>query len=231
MSYPTFKIICLAFSAVGYYISFTSPNAAPDKKETYDTSSFYRVLRPLVLPHKAIACTVLIYEALTVFAVAYPSTPISPAIQHALCPTQDTTRLLSVPPTFTFGTGLLFLGILIRVWCFRTLGTLFTFELTIRPNHTLRTDGPYAFVRHPSYIAATLVFLGFILVHSATSECASAMAWYAPVMGIYFSGIAWVVFMLWGRGSIEDRKLRETFGREWEVYRERVPWGFVPFVY
>ncbi|KAI0030892.1 hypothetical protein K488DRAFT_53239 [Vararia minispora EC-137] len=231
MSYPAFKTISLAASAVGYYVSFTPPNAAPDKTENYDASFFNRAVRELALLHKAIACVVLVYETFAVFAFAYPSAPISPAVQRALCPTPDAARLFSVTPGFAFGTALMLLSTLIRVWCYRTLGTLFTFELVIRPKHALCTDGPYAFVRHPSYIAVTTAVLGFILIHSSASECASAAAWYVPVMGVYMAEIAWVVTMLWRRGPVEDGKLREKFGREWEAYRERVPWGFIPFVY
>ncbi|KAI0030889.1 hypothetical protein K488DRAFT_71834 [Vararia minispora EC-137] len=231
MSYPTFKIISLAVSTVGYYASFTPPNAVPNETESYDVSFFSRATRQLSFLHKAIACVMLMYETLAILAVAHPSAFISPTIQHALCPTPDVTRLLSVTSTFVLGTALMLSGSLIRVWCFRTLGTLFTFELTIQPKHILRTDGPYAFVRHPSYISATLIVLGFVFVHYAASECVSATVWYIPVMSVYLVEMTWATPMLWKRGPVEDGKLREKFGEEWEAYRGRVPWGFIPFVY
>lgn len=40
--------------------------------------------------------------------------------------------------------------------CYRELGRLFTYELTIREKHTLVTSGPYSIVRHPSYSALPL---------------------------------------------------------------------------
>lgn len=43
------------------------------------------------------------------------------------------------------------IGGAIRIACYRELGRLFTYELTIREKHRLVTSGPYSIVRHPSY--------------------------------------------------------------------------------
>jgi len=51
-------------------------------------------------------------------------------------------------------------GALLRLWCFKALGSLFTFEITINPSHRLVTTGPYARVRHPSYTGIFLTLLG-----------------------------------------------------------------------
>ena len=50
-----------------------------------------------------------------------------------------------------------------RLWCYATLGRLFTFDLAIRPKHKLVTTGPYAWVRHPSYTAMFLAWIGYAL--------------------------------------------------------------------
>ena len=47
------------------------------------------------------------------------------------------------------------------------MGSLFTFETSIRKGHTLITSGPYAIVRHPSYAGFTLVVIGMFLVHGS----------------------------------------------------------------
>lgn len=50
--------------------------------------------------------------------------------------------------SFFVGTGLIISGALLRQWCFRTLGSLFTFEIGIvQDRHRLVDTGPYAFVR------------------------------------------------------------------------------------
>lgn len=48
-----------------------------------------------------------------------------------------------------------------RLWCYRTLGRLFTFDLAIRPRHALVTSGPYRYARHPSYTALVAALAGY----------------------------------------------------------------------
>lgn len=64
---------------------------------------------------------------------------------------------------------------ILRVWCFKTLGPLFRFDVGIQPNHKLVTGGPYGVVRHPSYIACLVSHIAglFLLVSSGTyvKEC------------------------------------------------------------
>ena len=59
------------------------------------------------------------------------------------------------------------IGGLIRYKCYRAMGTLFTFEMSIRKGHMLITSGPYAIVRHPSYAGVILVVIGMFLVHGS----------------------------------------------------------------
>jgi len=47
--------------------------------------------------------------------------------------------------------------------CYRTLGRHFTFQLSIKRNHTLVKDGPYAVVRHPGYTGYLLMVLGMLI--------------------------------------------------------------------
>ena len=70
-------------------------------------------------------------------------------------------------PLFFLGAFLAALGGYIRYCCFRALGRLFTFEMSIRDEHELITDGPYGVVRHPSYTGAILTVIGIILWHSS----------------------------------------------------------------
>jgi protein-S-isoprenylcysteine O-methyltransferase Ste14 len=63
--------------------------------------------------------------------------------------------------TFVLGAIVLILSGALRHTCYKKLGKLFTFEVAIQPGHKIITTGPYAYVRHPSYL-------------SAVSACASA---------------------------------------------------------
>lgn len=116
--------------------------------------------------------------------------------------------------------------------CFKSLGTLFTFEIAIRPEHQLIKHGPYAWVRHPSYTGIYLTLAGATLVligpGAWMKECGMRMPF-----GILFTWL-WLVKCLFAfqamqrRYKTEDRVLREIFGKEWEEYAEGVPHKFIP---
>lgn len=57
-----------------------------------------------------------------------------------------------------FGVGVV--GVAVRWWAIRTLGKQFTRNLQIGEGHELVVDGPYRYVRHPSYAGAILMFAG-----------------------------------------------------------------------
>jgi protein-S-isoprenylcysteine O-methyltransferase Ste14 len=59
------------------------------------------------------------------------------------------------------GLALLWAGIALRLWSFRTLGRYFTFTVQTSPDQPVITDGPYRLVRHPSYLGVLLAVTGF----------------------------------------------------------------------
>lgn len=119
--------------------------------------------------------------------------------------------------------------------CFKSLGSLFTFEITIRPEHELVTHGPYAWVRHPSYTGVYLTLTG------ATVILFGPGTWMADYglknhLGVLFASL-WLVKCLFAfrgmhsRHETEDVVLCKTFGKEWEEYASRVPHKFIPGVF
>lgn len=70
-------------------------------------------------------------------------------------------------PLFFLGTFMTGLGGYIRYICYRALGRLFTFEMSIRNGHQLVTNGPYSIVRHPAYIGVILTMTGITCCHSS----------------------------------------------------------------
>jgi protein-S-isoprenylcysteine O-methyltransferase Ste14 len=62
------------------------------------------------------------------------------------------------------GLVLLWCGIGLRVWSFRTLGRLFTFTVQTSPGQPVIARGPYRLVRHPSYLGMLLAVLGLGLL-------------------------------------------------------------------
>jgi hypothetical protein len=66
-------------------------------------------------------------------------------------------------PIFFLGTLLTGLGGYIRYRCYKEMGTMFTFEMSIRREHRLVTSGPYSVVRHPGYTGILCTVAGIIL--------------------------------------------------------------------
>lgn len=116
--------------------------------------------------------------------------------------------------------------------CFRSLGPLFTFEITIHPLHRLVVQGPYAWVRHPSYTGVYFTLSGATLVLAAPGTWTADFGIRTPFGVIYL--LVWVSKCLFAfrgmmvRYAAEDEVLRLNFGAEWEDYAARVPYKFIP---
>ena len=52
------------------------------------------------------------------------------------------------------------IGVALRWWAIRTLGTHFTRNLQVVADQQLVVDGPYRYLRHPSYTGAILMYAG-----------------------------------------------------------------------
>lgn len=64
------------------------------------------------------------------------------------------------PALYVAGMTLLWAGIALRWWCFRTLGRYFTFRVVTSADQAVVTSGPYRHLRHPSYAAILLALTG-----------------------------------------------------------------------
>ncbi|KXN88512.1 putative protein-S-isoprenylcysteine O-methyltransferase [Leucoagaricus sp. SymC.cos] len=141
----------------------------------------------------------------------------------------------SIHPFLVVGMVLTCLSAILRLWCYRTLGHLFTFEITIRPKHELVTYGPYAFVRHPSYTGVYLTLSGATLVLLAPDTWTVEHGIRTPIGAfLLFLWLLKCAFAFRGTATrlrSEDELLRATFGEEWELYAKRVPYRLVPWVY
>ncbi len=89
---------------------------------------------------------------------------------------------------------------------FRFIGTNITDTVVTRARHTLVTDGPYRFVRHPFYVATALAMAANSLVTAN---------WFLAVTG------AVAVALIAIRTRTEEQKLLERFGDEYRNYMQR----------
>jgi protein-S-isoprenylcysteine O-methyltransferase len=98
-------------------------------------------------------------------------------------------------------------GIALRIWAIQHLGRFFTVDVGIQQGHRLVQDGPYRFVRHPSYSGAILALIG---VGCLTFN------WLGFLLILICTFIAYAC-----RIPVEERALREQFGVEYEKYAAR----------
>ena len=89
----------------------------------------------------------------------------------------------------------------------RALGRMWSVHVEIRDRHILVSEGPYARVRHPIYLAALMEVVATALVLN-TWICG----------GLALLATALVVA---GRIRIEERAMEEKFGDAWRQYRLR----------
>ncbi|PIL32263.1 hypothetical protein GSI_05508 [Ganoderma sinense ZZ0214-1] len=154
-----------------------------------------------------------------------------------LCPTPSVPfdALTGFPTRFAAGIALVALGALLRAASYWALGSLFTFEVVIKDDHSLVTRGPYRYVRHPSYTGAALVLLGTHLIHFGAAgyvtQCRIENTPVVVFVWIWRVGTVFSVLSLGRRCSVEDHQLRERFGQVWEEYRVDVPYRLLPYIY
>ncbi len=107
-------------------------------------------------------------------------------------------------PLFWTGIVLMIAGIAFRWWAIRVLAKFFTVDVAIHADHRLVRDGPYRWLRHPSYTGALATFLGFGL---ALGSGVSLLAVMVPVI----IGFAY-------RIRVEEAALSEAFPQAYPEY-------------
>lgn len=108
-----------------------------------------------------------------------------------------------------------FAGWALYLWGLRTLGRVYNVSSSLGSqlyaDHRLVTDGPYAHVRHPMYLAQALAILGALLIYRTWTTVFMFAMVVAPLR----------------KARDEDRLLEAEFGLTYRYYRARVP-GLLP---
>ena len=124
---------------------------------------------------------------------------------------------IAVNPVIKYvGLAIIYLGILLRLAAIVGLGRFFTVDVTIREDHRLKQDGLYKYLRHPSYFASLLSFIGYGI---------SLNNWISLILVVV---AVLIVFKM--RINIEEKALIEQFGAEYLEYKKKVK-GLIPFVW
>ncbi|KAG2138052.1 uncharacterized protein EDB93DRAFT_1090832 [Suillus bovinus] len=233
------KIPLILSSAVAVHVALTPPHAPPKNEVVHDNFNEWVIIQHVKygLPiSKIVYWGVSLAEiALAVSRMADPKT-LPSVIQNTIGPFLP--RIQDVPITrpFILGTALVATAGYLRWSCFRTLGKFFTFELTARKGHQLVTNGPYSVVRHPSYSAAILQYIGIVVLHgSATSWLRQSGVLSLP--GVKPVLLAWIlertitVTSLVRRINQEEEVVKSMFGDEWQRWANTVRYRLIPGIY
>jgi protein-S-isoprenylcysteine O-methyltransferase Ste14 len=121
-------------------------------------------------------------------------------------------------PILIFGIGIAFVlgGVAFRWYAIYVLGKYFSVRLGIQPGQTVMKDGPYRWIRHPSYTGSLITMLGFGLAFTNWLCLVSV-----PL--IVLIGYSY-------RANVEERMLVTALGDPYREYMKNTK-RFIPFVY
>ncbi len=111
------------------------------------------------------------------------------------------------------GNVLITFAISLWVWSKRTLGKNWSSRIAVRQQHTLTASGPYRFIRHPIYTSYLILMFGIAF---ATGNWLVAFPY---VLG---------ALLTITRTGQEELVLRQTLGKEYELYSRRTGRFFPP---
>ena len=112
------------------------------------------------------------------------------------------------------GLAIAFLSAAFAAWAMWSLGRSYGIRMDVFEGHTLKTNGPYALVRHPMYLGIVLFHLGASLALQSPLLLAATALFVVPFTAI--------------RIGAEERVLRDAFGDRYLRYAERVS-ALIPF--
>lgn len=107
------------------------------------------------------------------------------------------------------------IGFLMRKWVIAVLGQFWSLDVEIRENHELIVTGPYAFCRHPNYLAILFELVGFCLIAHA----------YFTLM-VSFPVYLVILFV---RIRVEEGEMIKKFGERYVIYKKKTA-ALMPYV-
>jgi len=231
------KLPIILAATAGLHVAFTPPNPAkPEERIPENVTHADKILGFSEKLRKAVPKIYLaigLAEILTILLFYYtPTQTKNISIPYAPACAAN----ISLTPTSVLGAVLIIAGGLLRYQCYRTLQKFFTFDFTIQKDHSLITNGPYQFVRHPSYSGLLAIYIGlffyFLSPGSWVRECGGLDSILGKLAYGGFISIRLATFYaLLRRMPKEDAALRKQFGAKWDEWAMTVKYRLVPGVY
>ena len=116
---------------------------------------------------------------------------------------------------FYLGIALMVAGIAFRQWAIFVLGRFFSTAVRILSDHRVVTNGPYRYIRHPSYTGALMTLVGLGL---------GSRTWAGTLIILVLFGLVYNY-----RISIEEKAMRTAFGQEYVDYAKKTK-RLIPFL-
>jgi len=117
---------------------------------------------------------------------------------------------------FTLGIILMVTGVIFRWYAVSVLGKYFSFQLAVQPGQTVVEQGPYRWIRHPSYTGALITMFGLGL----------AFTNWLSLLAILIAGFIGYSYRI----SVEEQILIKALGEPYRDYIKHTK-RFIPFVY
>jgi protein-S-isoprenylcysteine O-methyltransferase Ste14 len=105
-------------------------------------------------------------------------------------------------------------GSALRVWSIRVAGGTFKAQIAVAEKQRLATTGPYAWVRHPSYLGVIIAYAGIAGIFSSSLGLAALLILVTPALII--------------RLLKEEKILAAHFGEEWQRYAAQTGSMLIP---
>jgi protein-S-isoprenylcysteine O-methyltransferase Ste14 len=100
-------------------------------------------------------------------------------------------------------------GIVLRLWAIRTLGRFFTSAVMVQAGQRVLTDGPYRWMRHPSYTGSLMTVFGTAVMVASFAAMVTTIVLVLPAYGY--------------RIYIEEKTMMAGLGDDYVAYRGRTP--------
>jgi len=119
-------------------------------------------------------------------------------------------------PFFYIGIVLMVAGIVFRQWAIWVLGRFFSTRVRIVSDHRIVMEGPYRFLRHPSYTGMLMILLGLGLASRTWLGTVIILALFSLVISY--------------RIKVEEDALKAEFGTDYVEYAKKTKRLF-PFLF
>jgi protein-S-isoprenylcysteine O-methyltransferase Ste14 len=122
-----------------------------------------------------------------------------------------------IPETFFYvGIIVMMVGIAFRQWAIWVLGRFFSTKVRIVSDHRIVREGPYRYVRHPSYTGTLMILLGLGLASRTWLGTVIIIALFSLVIGY--------------RIDVEENALKAEFGEDYTEYAKKTK-RLIPFLF